>query len=279
MAQGDEGDQAPRFGTPVGRRRPKLSELASAARVATGRPTRAEGAVVLAYHDIRTDGRDYHVTPSQFRAHLELALTSGLRFVALAALVDAVESGAPVDGLATVTFDDGLVGVAEHAAPILDELGLPATIFAVSDRLGASPDWWEGARRTLSARELREVCSASQLSLGSHSRTHRSLPTLDHDVLRDELDGSRRRLEDVVGHPVDLLAYPSGHHDQRVRTAARAAGYRAGFTFLNGRVLPSQDPFRLPRLTMGHHHHRMRLAVHLARPAASWPSTQLETVS
>ena len=51
------------------------------------------------------------------------------------------------------------------------------------------------------------------------------------------LDGSGFK-EPSTRTAVDLLAYPSGHHDARVRAHAAAAGYRAGFTFLNGRVLP-----------------------------------------
>jgi hypothetical protein len=64
-----------------------------------------------------------------------------------------------------------------------------------------------------------------------------------------------------------------------VRRAAGDAGYRAAFTFLNGRIDGRHDPFRLPRLTMGSHHSALRLAHHLGRPATSWPDTQLDAVT
>ena len=92
------------------------------------------------------------------------------------------------------------------------------------------------------------------------------------------LEGSKARLEDLTGTTVDLLAYPSGHHDPRVRAAAVAAGYRAGFTFVNGRVLPGTDPMRVPRLTMSTRQHRVRWAYQLARPPSSWTGHDADVV-
>jgi peptidoglycan/xylan/chitin deacetylase (PgdA/CDA1 family) len=115
-------------------------------------------------------------------------------------------------------------------------------------------------------------------AIASHTRTHPSLPSLSPSALGEELAGSRRYLEDLVGAPVDLFAYPFGHHDPTVREAVAAAGYRAGYSFLNGRITAGLDRYRLPRLNMWSGQGRSRLAYHLARPPASWPPTQLETV-
>jgi peptidoglycan/xylan/chitin deacetylase (PgdA/CDA1 family) len=256
-----------------------LSDLGSTARIVAGRRPRSEGAVVFAYHDVREDGNGYHVTPAQLRAHLELARAAGLRFVDVATVVDRLQQGRPVDGLAAVTFDDALLGVGKHAMAILDDVDVTATIFVVTDRLGVGPDWWDNAQRTLSAAELTIMADSSRFSFGSHTRSHPSLPSLQAVALADELEGSRTCLEDLLGRSVDLLAYPSGHHDARVRAAARQGGYRAGFTFLNGRAVAGDDLFRFPRLTMGGHHHRLRLAYHLGRSKGSWPDTQLDAVT
>jgi hypothetical protein len=45
-----------------------------------------------------------------------------------------------------------------------------------------------------------------------------------------------------------LLAYPYGDHDERVRSAAAAAGYRAAFTTEPGRNGAGIDPYCLRRL-------------------------------
>jgi peptidoglycan/xylan/chitin deacetylase (PgdA/CDA1 family) len=233
---------------------------------------------VLAYHDVRPTPGGYHVSPGQLARHLTLLRSAGLRIVALDALVDAFVAGDDIDDLAAVTFDDALLGVAELGAPVLEQLDSPATVFAVARKPATELDWTIGEQRTLSEAELVALAQRPGITIGSHASTHPSLPALGAAELEDELRGSRQVLSDLIGRPVDLLAYPFGHHDDQVRSAARAAGYRAAFTFLNGRVELGQDPFRLPRLTMGAHHSRARLAYHLGRPAGSWPDTQQAAV-
>jgi peptidoglycan/xylan/chitin deacetylase (PgdA/CDA1 family) len=245
-----------------------------------GGKLRTSGAIVLAYHDIGDDPHNttaYYVSPSRLRQHLRSAIQWGLRFVDLAELTTAVVSGHDTDGLGAIVFDDSLVGVHHHALPLLVELGLPATIFTVSDALGSTPPWWDGAARVMTPAEVEEAASAG-LRVASHTRTHRSLLALDADGVHDELSGSKSRLEDMVGSEIDLFAYPYGHHDLRVREAVARTGYRAGFTFLNGRVTAALDPLRMPRLGMWQGQTTLRLAYHLARSPRSWPDSQRDPV-
>jgi peptidoglycan/xylan/chitin deacetylase (PgdA/CDA1 family) len=250
--------------------------LRGAGIVAGGRAP-GEGAVVLAYHDVDVDATGYTVTPAALAAHVRALRRSGFDIVPLDRIVRALGAGDPVDRLAAITFDDALVGVHEHAVPLLTRLGVTPTIFAVAHELGRRPAFWPEARRTMTEAELRDALTAGA-ALGSHTLAHPSLLALDDTALDAELRRSRVELEDRFGKAVDVLAYPFGHHDPRIRAAAGAAGYRCAFTFLNGRVIPRLDRFRLPRLTMGSHHGRVRFAYHLARPPDAWPDTQLDRV-
>ena len=251
--------------------------LPAAARLVTGRAA-AGGGVVLCYHDVVGGGeepRELDVTVDRLRHHLTLTRRLGYRFVSLAELSLRAGSGGSLEGLAAVAFDDALSGVARHAAPVLAELRVPATLFALSTGWGRRPAWWAGAGPTMTRAELQQSLEAG-LTLAAHSRTHASLPLLTGPALHDEVAGSRAELEDVAGAAVDLFAYPFGHHDPHVRDSVRVAGFRAAYTFLNGRLTGSEDPLRLPRFTMGRHHDRLRLAYHLARPPRSWPDHQLD---
>jgi peptidoglycan/xylan/chitin deacetylase (PgdA/CDA1 family) len=250
---------------------------ATALRLLVGGSLHTNGAVVFAYHDVGPEASkaDFFVTDQMLREQLSAARDWGLEFVDLATLVDALLTGERVDGLTAVTFDDALLGVREHALPVLAELGITATVFVVADALGRDPSWYPESERVLTADELRDVVAAGH-RIGSHTLTHASLPAIDDAVLRSELAGSREKLSDLTSVDVDLLAYPHGHHDPRVRNVAAQAGYRAGFTFFNGRVTDGLDPFKLPRLTMSATHTRSRLAYHLARPSWSWPDHQVD---
>jgi peptidoglycan/xylan/chitin deacetylase (PgdA/CDA1 family) len=255
--------------------------LARGAAAVGGWRLRTRGASVLTYHDV-TDNPAYaseQVSPAVLRAQLAGAVRWGMQFVPLPELGERLLRGAPVDGLAAITFDDALVGVHRNAIGVLAELGLPATVFVVSDRLGvASPDWYESSDRVMTVDELREVADAG-LDIQSHTRTHADLPTLDDPALDGELGGSRAALSDLVGRDVQYLAYPFGHFDAHVCAAARQAGYRAAFTFRNGRVTRGLDPYRLPRLPMWTGAGRLRLAYNLARPPWSFPVHQRRAVT
>ncbi len=257
--------------------------LSAAGRLLTGRAGRG-GGVVLCYHDVvagpDVDG-PWSVTAAQLRTHLRVVRRLGFEFVTLADLTDRALRGEPVDNLAAVAFDDALAGVARHGLPILYELGVPSTLMTVSTAWGAPPAWWPGSAPTMTRAELVEAV-AHGVDLAAHTRTHASLTALAAQPgggLRDEVGGCRAELEDLTGAPVELFAYPFGHHDPAVREAVEEAGYRASFTFLNGRVETGLDRLRLPRLTMGAHQSAARLTYHLARSAASWPDHQLDRVA
>jgi peptidoglycan/xylan/chitin deacetylase (PgdA/CDA1 family) len=242
---------------------------------------RPHGASVLTYHDVTDDPSNptEQVTPAALRAQLRAALHWGVRFVPLPDLCERVLRGEPVDGLAAITFDDALVGVYRSAVGVLSDLDLPATVFVVSDRLGTeAPAWYPGSDRVMAVEELREVAAAG-FDVQSHTRTHPDLPSLTGADLDRELAGSRAALSDLLGRDIDYLAYPFGHYDRHVRTAAREAGYRAAFTFRNGRVVPGLDPYRLPRVPMWTDARRFRLAYNLARPTWSFPENQVDSVT
>ncbi len=240
--------------------------------------------LVLGYHDVLSGDRPagLSVSAADLRRHIGQLRRAGYRIVSVPTVVEAIEAGSPAEPLAAITFDDALGGLFEHGLPVLVDEEVVATVFAVSDFLGVPPPWWPGMTATFEPEQLAGWVDAGQ-GVGSHTRTHRSLPSLDGDELVEELAGSRRSLEELLaayGSPVtvDLLAYPSGHHDRRVRQAAAEAGYRAAFTFLNGRVTPGDDRFRLPRINAGAHSTPARLEYHLRRSADSWPDHQVEAV-
>lgn len=243
----------------------------AAADLTRGRST-VEGAVVLAYHDVVPDDvvpGDYAVTRSRFRTHLRVLERLGLEVVPLRVLAERVRSGAPLPGLATVAFDDALVGVHRHALPELAARGWPSTLHPVVGALGVDPPWWPGSQRTMTHSELQEAVREG-VEVGAHGETHACLPCLADAPLREELHAGRQALQELTGRPVTELAYPYGHHDSRVREAALAAGYRTGWSFSNGRVVSADDPWALRRLTMHQGLSGLRLAEQLARTAAAW---------
>lgn len=265
----------------------RLSKLPTHGRAA-GRATLAvlsrsstsRGAAVLAYHDVLSDDAphfEYAVSLGRFRQHLDVVSRLGLSVVSLQEISQRLLDGTDLTGLVAIVFDDALVGVHHLALPELAARGWRATLLPVVDQMGTDPPWWPGSQRTMTWPELIEAVH-NGIDLAAHGTSHACLPCLADQPLTAELHASRGRLTDLLGVEVDQLAYPYGHHDERVRDAVRSAGYTTAYTFLNGRVSSGVPPLRLPRLTMHQRLSAPRLAHQLSRVATDWPRTDQPVV-
>jgi peptidoglycan/xylan/chitin deacetylase (PgdA/CDA1 family) len=155
-----------------------------------------------------------------------------------------------------VTFDDAFRSVAT-VFPDLQRLGVSIQIFVctryalvgapltIPELAGDDPE----QLATMNWDELREQ-AARGIAIGSHAVSHPHLTTLSEDELRRELNESREEIEDRLGRPCDDLAYPYGEHDERVRAAARAAGYRRAYALRDSR----SDAYAAPRLDLYRRH-------------------------
>jgi len=112
---------------------------------------------------------------------------------------------------------------------------------AVSDEL-------EGLAPAMVASDLLTMQDASQLPhIGFHTVRHDPLTRLDDEQLANALVDGRAGLAEVAGHHVDAIAYPHGHFDSRVMTAARRSGFVIGVTVERQPVTPSTDPLAMGR--------------------------------
>ncbi len=95
--------------------------------------------------------------------------------------------------------------------------------------------------------QLRELASAGH-EIGSHTMSHPILPQCSDSELQSEISASRTVLADLVGQPIDSLAYPNGDWDDRVARATKSAGYRLAVSMEPGINRPNDDSrFRLKR--------------------------------
>ena len=191
--------------------------------------------LVLCYHAVSPDWpADLSVNPEDLRSQLEHFVRRGYHGVTFAQ----VATGNNASKALAVTFDDGYRSVYDHAFPILEDLGLPGTVFVPAAHVGQShPMSWPGIERwggtpyegeldCMSWDQLRELADHGW-EVGSHTLSHPRLPELDDATLQRELTESREICADQMGKPCRTLAYPYGADDERVRAATRDAGYEA----------------------------------------------------
>ena len=184
-----------------------------------------------------------------------------------------------------VTFDDAYLSVLDLARPVLDRLGVPATVFVPTDypdrpdRAMAWPgiEQWIGGEhehelRPMSWDQIGELADAGW-EIGSHTRSHPHLTKVDDARLEDELAGSRAVCEQRLGRPCLTIAYPYGDYDARIAEAAGRAGYEAAGT-LPVKLSPRRA-LEWPRVGIYHGDDERRFALKVSRPLRALRATPL----
>ena len=97
----------------------------------------APSAAILMYHRIATSSAgvpSLRLPTLEFRAHLEHLRAGGYRVMSLQDIAK-LDPEAPGRAVA-ITFDDGYAEVLTDVVPLLEEFGMPATVFIVGDARG-----------------------------------------------------------------------------------------------------------------------------------------------
>jgi peptidoglycan/xylan/chitin deacetylase (PgdA/CDA1 family) len=240
--------------------RRSIKSAASIAKAKLGLPRSIPGSVnIIAYHrvvrDIEKAERDaiYGIVISSdtFRHHCEM-LKRSFDVVSLGTAMHFLEPGvSPARPLAVITFDDGYLDFHDEAFPILNELGLPATVFLPTNLIGKDSPlahdriYWL-LRWGLSEPEkvFTALCNAGISTISRYEVSRSNLLALTNTLVY--LPHSTR--ETVIDHLEDALGskarkYPSEYRLldwERVREMDRK-GITFGAHTANHVVLPLEN--------------------------------------
>jgi len=183
---------------------------------------------------------DIDIAPGRFAQQLDwLARTN--RVVRLEQTMTQSRRGA-----IAITFDDGYRDNLTVALPLLEKFNLPMTLFVVAGFVDSD--------NYLSEEELREISKHPLITIGSHGLWHRHFNRLSLDEARFELTESKRLLEDTIGKPIDLVAWPYGECTGEVEQLAGECGYRAGWSVWKG----TNGTYSRWRVPLGRNDHMLR---------------------
>ena len=218
-------------------------------------PALARGAPILMYHKLGRPVagariRNLYVSQPLFARQLEEMAALGIEVTDVASVLRIGPARRAV-----ITFDDAYRSLHALGLPLLVARGLQATTYVVAGLIGGSNDWdiAKGHPREalMSQTELREWLAAGQ-RIGSHSLHHRNLAQIGEKDAREEINASKKSLEDRFGVEVSDFCYPYGGYNQRVRDLVEEAGYRTATTTEFGLARIGDDPFRLKRILVRH---------------------------
>ncbi len=161
------------------------------------------------------------VSPEVFRRQIEWLSSNGYAGIHAADWLAWLRKGTVLpEKPVLVTFDDGYSDLIEHAIPVLENASCKATIFIVSQHIGAASTWdvplGHPSRPLMNAEQVQE-CPSHGIEIGAHSRVHPDLRTLPDAALKAELEGCRADLTELMSRPVNTLAYCFGFQNELVR--------------------------------------------------------------
>ena len=118
------------------------------------------------------------------------------------------------------------------------------------DRWASISDGARNTHRVLGESELSRLDAHELASVGAHTVSHPLLAVLSPEQQRDEVDGSKRRLEELLGRRVTSFAYPFGGRDAYSQTTigiVANSGFELACANIEGRVGRRTPPFEVPR--------------------------------
>lgn len=131
----------------------------------------------------------------------------------------------------TTSWDDGHI-LDQRLVDLLDRYQLTGTFYICRDYTS----------ERLSEEAIRDI--AARHEIGAHTLTHPDLTTLSMADARNEMQGSKHWLEDVIGREVTAFCYPRGACNAPLHQLCAETGFRIARGVEKYSIIPG-DPYEL----------------------------------
>lgn len=185
---------------------------------------------------------------------------------------------------AILTFDDG------HKEnykllPLFKKYNTPATIFLCSAIVNSNKHFWSnynipkvelqkikkmpyndmlaylktldyikdkeyGERHALNISEMEEMRASKLIDFQAHTMYHPILVNLGDNDSKNEIEGSKQDLENLLKNDIYAFAYPNGDYSNREIKHVKQSGYQCALTVDYGYNDDKTDLFRLKRISL-----------------------------
>lgn len=205
---------------------------------------------VLTFHSVDDQSSVISFPPRLFKEGLARLKQQGLYTIDLMEAVGRLQRCEMFpERCFVITFDDGYRNFYSEAFPVLQQLGMSATVFLTVAETGDATTRLPSlsGREMLSWGEIREMHATGSIQFGAHTVTHPDLTKLPAARVESEVANSKAIIEDALGNPVLCFAYPYGRYDRRSR---EIAGRHFGCACSDrlGLITAASDPLALERV-------------------------------
>lgn len=201
-----------------------------------------QGVPVLAYHKVSNDDSIYSIDPDLFERQLQYLAENGYTTLTLSQLSAGLNEPETLPPKPVViTFDDGYTDNYTTALPIMKKYGMRGAIFITTDRVG-QPGYltWEQIN----------TLQSYGIDIGSHTISHRPLPSIPSAEWQQEIRVSKAMLDQNLAKPITFLAYPHGAYTSSMLSFIKESGYQGAFTGATGLNFKNNNSYELKRISI-----------------------------
>lgn len=212
----------------------------------------AEHGVITQYHHVAIGTPpSTTISPQDFRVHLEYLRDNAFNVMPLDQMLNSLRNQQAIpDKSVAITFDDGYTSIYEEAFPMLQEFGMPFTVFVSTQPIN------DKQRGYMSWDQIREMSDAGVLIANHMVNHHYMLNRLDNESDSDWLQRQREELllaEEQIklntGQNLRYMAYPFGEFDAAIKSMLAEEGF-VGLAQNSGAVGFHADFLALPRFPL-----------------------------
>ncbi|NQU77590.1 glycosyltransferase, partial [Candidatus Falkowbacteria bacterium] len=132
----------------------------------------------------------------------------------------------------TTSWDDGNI-LDLRISKLLDKYGIKGTFYIPKDYY----------QKTLTDKQIKEI--AINQEVGAHTLNHVDLTGVDFSEARQEIEGSKKYIETLIGKPTKMFCYPKGRFDDNIKEAVRSFGFLGARTIENAGLEVDKDNFKM----------------------------------
>ncbi|HAJ44651.1 MAG: polysaccharide deacetylase [Parcubacteria group bacterium GW2011_GWC1_43_61] len=132
----------------------------------------------------------------------------------------------------TTSWDDGHK-LDLKVSELLTKYGLTGTFYVATNQVNRLND-----------DDIREISKRHEI--GAHTVNHPRLSAISIDKAAEEIKNSKTILENIVGKPVEMFAYPFGDYNEEVKCIVGSCGFRGARTTKDWSWDLPEDAFEMP---------------------------------
>ena len=187
---------------------------------------------------------DLSIAPDAFREQMAYLADNGFETVDLYDLSLAITGKRDLpEKPVIITMDDGYRDNFENAFPILQEFGLSATFFILTQPI-------DNGNEIYMSWEMVEEMANAGMRIEPHSKTHADLSSREKEYVVYEILGSQEAITSHTGQTPRFFCYPGGRYDETTIEVVSDLDFWGAVTTAGGEWHGYDDRYEWSRLRM-----------------------------